>query len=115
MAPCLLKHRTALWEGRERTAGPAGRTLSQSTNLIRRISKAEEKRNAIIHSQWAMGDSDETLTRIKTTAKMSKGLRHQFEQVSLEDLKQIAEEIADVASEFQMFSLRQPSYDTRES
>jgi hypothetical protein len=49
----------------------------------------------------------ETVTRFKTTSRMKTGLKQQFEQCSVNDLISIADEIADVAADFQMFHLRE--------
>jgi len=66
---------------------------------------AEEQRNKVTHSVWAAGDRPETITRFKSTAKKSKGLSHQFEQMTVEDLDKIADLAADVAGEIQAFMI----------
>jgi hypothetical protein len=71
--------------------------------LLNRALHVEEQRNLIIHSQWAAGSKPETITRLKTTAKKSKGLTHQFEQLKIEDLDKIADIISDVDVEIQLF------------
>ena len=79
---------------------------SQKLDLIIKTAiQAEEKRNVIVHSLWAEGSSESTITRTKTTAKASKGLRLQLEQVSIEDLRQIANQIAEAGYEIQFFWL----------
>jgi hypothetical protein len=77
--------------------------ISNLDVILKRLNIVEEKRNIIIHSLWAVGDSDATITRIKTTSKQKNGLKHQFEQVTVEMLNEIAEEIAQLAVEFQQF------------
>jgi hypothetical protein len=79
--------------------------LEQLESLLKRVMRAEEKRNIVSHSLWIMGVTDETITRIKTTAKMSKGLKHTFEQVTVRDLEQIADEMAETSADFQAFYL----------
>jgi hypothetical protein len=64
--------------------------LDQWDQLQRRIANTEEQRNVITHSVWAAGDSSDTMTRIKSTVRVSKGLRHQFQQVSAADLHAVA-------------------------
>jgi hypothetical protein len=77
--------------------------LAELDRLIKRVKQAENKRNVITHSLWMMGNSEKTITRTKTTAKISKGLKHQFEQLTVEGLNGIADEIADIAADFQLF------------
>lgn len=81
--------------------------ITELEELLGKALMVEEKRNVITHSVWAAGNTPETITRIKTTAKKSKGLRHQFEQMSVDDLNKIAEQIAELAQEIRMFLLRQ--------
>lgn len=64
---------------------------------------AEERRNAITHSVWAAGAGGRTITRIKTTAKVAKGLKHQSEQMTADDLSTIAEQIAEAAGNVQEY------------
>jgi hypothetical protein len=80
--------------------------LEELDTLLRKAMSAEEKRNILSHSLWAIGTSDQTISRIKTTAKMSKDLKHTFEQVTVDNLIQIADEIADAAGEIQFFYVR---------
>jgi hypothetical protein len=75
--------------------------------LLTRALQVEEKRNIITHSVWGAGNTRETITRVKTTAKKAKGLRHQFEQMSVADLNEIAEQVAVLAHEIQMFMIGQ--------
>ncbi len=71
----------------------------KSTNyeeLKRLISEAgnlEVKRNKIVHSVWGAGKNSDYITRIKKTAKERKGLYFQFEEMSNQDLKKIADDI----------------------
>lgn len=74
--------------------------------LLSRIAQAEEKRNAITHSVWAAGRTKETVTRIKTTAKRSTGLKFHFQQMSVQDLDEFADFIAEVAYDVQTFTIR---------
>jgi hypothetical protein len=73
----------------------------------------EEKRNIVTHSLWGAGYTHETITRIKMTAKKAKGLRHQYEQMSAEDLSKIAERIAELSHDVQMLMIRQIDPDFR--
>lgn len=73
---------------RERFRSPD--ELAEYSPLIGQLHQAEEERNIIMHSFWVAGDSQETITRVKTTATSSQGLRHQFETMRVEDLDNIA-------------------------
>ncbi len=84
--------------------------MEKLEQILKRLISAEEKRNVITHSVWAVGESKETITRIKTTSKMKNGLKHQFQPYTVDDLDSIAEEIADVAADFQMFWLSELKY-----
>lgn len=77
--------------------------LTELEKLLRRVALAEEKRNAVIHSIWASGDTRDTATRIKTTAKRKQGLKFQFQKLSVEELDEIADFIDEVAYDLQTF------------
>jgi hypothetical protein len=74
--------------------------------LMRRARKLERLRNDITHSVWGAGEKRGTVTRIKTTAKESQGLRFSFEKVSRDDLNTVAEQIQGLASDIQLFWVR---------
>lgn len=77
--------------------------IAELEGLLNRALYAEEQRNIITHSFWTVGDKAETITRVKTTAKKARGLLHQFEQMTVEDLDRIADLAGDVAAEIQQF------------
>jgi hypothetical protein len=77
--------------------------ITELERLLNRALYAEEQRNIIAHSSWGVGDKAETITRFKTTAKKARGLIHQFEQMTVEDLDKIADLVGDVAVEIQLF------------
>lgn len=64
--------------------------------------RVEERRNAIIHSHWAVDASSKATIRMKTTAK-GKGLRHHEEVLTKPDLDKIAAEIAELAKRLDDF------------
>jgi hypothetical protein len=70
---------------------------------MKRARELEELRNQITHSVWAAGDTPETVTRIKTTAKEKHGLRFDFQKVSGQDLGKVADDIKQLAGEIQQF------------
>jgi hypothetical protein len=70
---------------------------SRFTKLTGKLQHFEEFRNQVTHSNWAHGQdfkSDRSL-RIKTTARQSRGVKHQWEEV----------EIAQVSTEIKTASL----------
>jgi hypothetical protein len=104
-AELSFKGLVALFSSFYRQATNDSKKLEELEGLIKKVMRAEEKRNVISHSLWAVGNSDETISRIKTTAKISKGLKHTFEQITVQSLTEIADEIADTAAEVQYFYL----------
>jgi len=72
------------------------------TKLLR---QAEEKRNKIIHSQWAAGDTPESSTRIKTRARGSKGLAFTFEHTAKADILKIADFLAELSYKVQQLMI----------
>ncbi len=65
--------------------------LAEWTPLIKRLHRAEVERNIIMHSFWVAGNSQGTITCVKTTARSPQGLRHQFKTMRVEGLDNIAE------------------------
>ena len=72
--------------------------LEKIDKLGGRALDAEGKRNTIMHSLWGMGETPDTVVRIKKTAKRTKGLQHQLETMTVEDLTAIATFIDETAS-----------------
>ncbi|MEY2563857.1 MAG: hypothetical protein QOH88_2050 [Verrucomicrobiota bacterium] len=64
--------------------------------------RIEEKRNAIIHSEWGLDARSRLTVRMKTTAK-AKGLRRHRERLRAEGVTEIAEEIGQVAKRLDDF------------
>jgi hypothetical protein len=83
--------------GRHRTKNE--KRIKELDDWIKRAMKVEEKRNVICHSIWGAGEAPNSITRIKTTAKISKGLRRQFEQTTVDDLDFIVNEIRAVSED----------------
>jgi len=81
-----------------------GEKLEELKRLLNLASNIENKRNQITHSVWGAGKDINHITRIKTTAKGSKGLQHKFEEVSISDLKEFSTEIKQVAESIQNFN-----------
>jgi len=60
--------------------------IAELDNILNQITKIEEKRNVILHSLWRYNSRNDTIERIKSTAK-SKGLSWQFQAFDLSMLK----------------------------
>jgi hypothetical protein len=73
--------------------------IRELDELIKRAVQVEEKRNVICHSIWGEGQTSYSITRINTTAKISKGLRRQFQQTTIEDLDLIINEIREMTDD----------------
>lgn len=67
--------------------------FAELRKLMRRAEKLEQERNQIVHSMWAAGDTPTQATRIKTTAKESRGLHFHFQRMDEKDLTKIVEDI----------------------
>lgn len=70
--------------------------LDEMKALVNRSIRAEEQRNLIVHSSWgvqAWGDGRQAVIRMKTTAKTSKGLKFQREELTIEQLESLIDEL----------------------
>ncbi|MCP4680278.1 MAG: hypothetical protein GY854_33260 [Deltaproteobacteria bacterium] len=67
-------------------------TDERARQLLKRIAKFEERRNALIHSLYWHGEgfSTDQATRFKLTAKEGKGLKIQHESINVKDLQRLA-------------------------
>jgi len=63
------------------------------------LEEANDRRNTLIHSQWASGKKPGESTRFKTLARAKKGLMLKLECISMKDISELAELIAKVASD----------------
>lgn len=80
--------------------------IEELDTLVTEAAQAAQRRNLVAHSFWAAGDTHETITRVKMTTKRKKGLRLQFGQMSVQDLDEIADFIAEVATRITQFMSR---------
>ena len=71
--------------------------IEEMKMLIKRSTQIEDRRNAIVHSLWGVRyyKHGQMVVRMKTTAKISKGLKRQDEELTVEALENIYEEIID--------------------
>jgi len=75
-------------------------------DLMKHAADLEEKRNQITHSLWGAGDTADTVTRIKTTAREKHGIRFHFVNVGEQDLAGVANELKQLAADVQALWIR---------
>lgn len=81
--------------------------LAELDRVLAQAAQAEQKRNIVVHSVWTAYAAKETVARIKATAKRrSKGLKLEIKNMSVEDLEDVANYIANVAYEVQTLVIR---------
>jgi hypothetical protein len=79
--------------------------IKSLTNLVGKMTEANDQRNQIIHSAWAGNTEDPDIhSRFKFSAKRSKGLERVSKDISTEEVLKIAHTIAKVADEVLEFS-----------
>ena len=75
--------------------------------ILRRVSACEEKRNVISHSLWGSGgfnsDGTQVIVRTKYTAKQKRGLNFVRQELTGEQLYEIAREISITAYDVEVF------------
>jgi len=67
--------------------------------LIKRLVKAEEDRNKIMHSCWLIDEKNKKTTRYKITAKQKQGLKDNFEEFNTQHVNKIANFIGDLTKD----------------
>jgi len=76
--------------------------LEACRKLCSECYQLEEKRNAIVHSHWAIDHESKATVRLKTTAK-GRGLRQQEEPTSKADIVKVADDICLLAKRLEDF------------
>lgn len=72
-------------------------------DLMNRATQTEGERNQISHSVWGSGNTADTITRIKTTAKERHGIQFHFQDLGESDLANIALRMRTLAADIQAF------------
>ena len=75
-------------------------------DLMHRAAELEDIRNQITHSVWAAGNTPDTITRVKITAKEKHGIRFHFEHVGESDLTEVTRSLKLLAGETLAFLTR---------
>ena len=76
--------------------------VEELEGIIKKAAQAEERRNALIHSSWwGLESTDLPVTRLKITSKRKRGLKHTYESMDPDDLREVALFIKEVVEELQ--------------
>lgn len=73
--------------------------------LLKEAANIEAKRNQIVHSIWAVGDTKDSLRRIKGTIDIASGYRKSFDNLTEKDLIKISDDIKKLAYQIQSFAV----------
>jgi hypothetical protein len=73
--------------------------LTEFEQIRKSLEEANDRRNTLIHSQWASGNKPGESTRFKTVARAKKGLLLNLDTISIKDIDELSEFIAKVASD----------------
>ena len=65
--------------------------------LIKKMSACEQKRNTFIHSAWIPDISNQTISRVKSSAKRKRGLQFGLHDASVEEIKLVNTELESVS------------------
>jgi hypothetical protein len=76
---------------------------SELKDLLREAAEIEQERNAITHSAWIAGNTRQTITRHKVTARGTKGLKKHSEQYSEQKLSAFNQRINVLTDKFVEF------------
>jgi hypothetical protein len=83
---------------------PAEEEDAELASLVKELFKAQEERNAILHSAWSSSDGSATFVRMKASAKAKRGLTRRVYPAG-EDLAAIRGHIAAVGQRFGHFMM----------
>src|SRR6266487_3679812 len=98
-AELSFKNRIALLSSVVRHTSKDSEIVRRLDALLMRALHVEEKRNKVTHSVWGSCKTPDTITRVKFTAKVKKGLKSQFEAITVAELSTISKEISDLSGE----------------
>lgn len=77
--------------------------------LLERAERVRRRRNQVTHCVWAGGDSMKTITRIRMTVQVEKGLTHDFQQMTAAEIERVALDAGALALQFQQFAMKLPA------
>ncbi len=72
-------------------------------DLLRRANELEQRRNVFTHSVWGAGEGTVSVQRFKTTARERHGVKHQSEEVTVDDFASLVLSIQELAYDIQRF------------
>ncbi len=85
---------------------PAGSDDTELKALVKSLFEAQENRNAILHSAWTYSEKWHAFTRMKASAKATRGLRRRMHRMSPERLEAIRYRIAEAGELFGKFVMQ---------
>lgn len=71
--------------------------------MTARLGEVAARRNQVVHSAWATADAPDRITRRKASVRGGKGVRVQTEELTVEELHDIAAQIERAARDVQLF------------
>jgi len=77
--------------------------LEKLDKLLRRLQQAECMRNDVVHSYWGFSTGEIRARRSKKTAKIKTGLRFHFQEMTVDELNEIADFIGNVVYDVVLF------------
>lgn len=84
-------------------------TYVQFTKIEKLLYQVEQQRNIVVHSVWGegvVGESDQVVIRMKSTTKSKHGLRSDFFETSIEELRRISSHIGEAYEQLCLFELQ---------
>ena len=76
--------------------------IEELESTIKKAAQAEERRNTVIHSSWCgLESTDLPIIRFKITSKRRTGLKHTYQSMNPDDLREMALFIKEVVEELQ--------------
>ena len=112
-AELSFKDKVALFSSLFQHRFPDAKPFGKLKTMRKRLEAANEKRNNLLHSHWGAGTSADSSTRIKTTAKEKRGIVFEFKPMKAQDVKEVADFIAEVAYEILDFAIHMHEPDFR--
>lgn len=67
--------------------------------LRRQLENAGERRNQLIHSTWAAGDTPSSVRLFKLSASAKSGLKHAFTTVEAADVRRVSNAVAELVND----------------
>ena len=96
-----FKNKISLFSSLYQHKFPERKPFDELTEIRKKLTEANRKRNRLLHSTWLAGG-----VRLAVTAKEKRGIRFEFQNIDSKKIEEISELIAKVSYELQEFSLK---------